>query len=201
MSFTNDNNLFSESGTPKQKVTVSGRDFLIFMVHDGDSVALKLGVDAYNVEEILNDYSITYLPMVPGYVRGIFNMRGQILPAVDMRLLLDKTEGSRVSHTIFQVPSKEGKGILVTPTVDGNLLTGPTASKVESPDSKDTTAEGLAIVEKFAAKSVPNVNFRQVITSFTGVRSSEKSGDFINFVTQVHSYIKRYLVVTATSGV
>jgi glycerol-3-phosphate dehydrogenase len=92
---------------------------------------------------------------------------------------LDKTEGSRVSHTIFQVPSEEGKGILVSPTVDGNLLTGPTATKVATPESRDTTLEGLAQVQRLAAKSVPSVNFRQVITSFSGVRSSEKNGDFI----------------------
>ena len=102
-----------------------------------------------------------------------------IIPRSGEYMVLDKNEGRMVTHTLFQCPTVEGKGILVSPTAHGNLLVGPTASKVESPDSKDTTAEGLIIVEKFAAKSVPNVNFRQVITSFTGVRSSEKSGDFI----------------------
>jgi glycerol-3-phosphate dehydrogenase len=102
-----------------------------------------------------------------------------IIPRAGEYILLDKTEGSRVSHTIFQVPSEEGKGILVSPTVDGNLLTGPTALKVETPESRDTTPAGLEQVQRLAAKSVPSVNFRQVITSFTGVRSSEKSGDFI----------------------
>lgn len=102
-----------------------------------------------------------------------------IIPRAGEYMLLDKAEGSRVSHTIFQVPSKEGKGILVSPTVDGNLLCGPTASKVAGPEHNETTPEGLAVVQKLAAKSVPSVNFRQVITSFTGVRSSEKSGDFI----------------------
>ncbi len=102
-----------------------------------------------------------------------------IIPRAGEYMLLDKAEGSRVSHTIFQVPSKEGKGILVSPTVDGNLLCGPTAAKVNGPECNETTPEGLAIVQKLAAKSVPSVNFRQVITSFTGVRSSEKHGDFI----------------------
>ncbi len=102
-----------------------------------------------------------------------------IIPRAGEYMLLDKAEGSRVQHTIFQVPTAEGKGILVSPTVDGNLLTGPTASKVESADSTQTTPEGLAVVARLAAKSVPPVNFRQVITSFSGVRSSEKNGDFI----------------------
>ncbi len=102
-----------------------------------------------------------------------------IIPRAGEYMLLDKNEGARVSRTIFQVPSKEGKGILVSPTVDGNLLTGPTAVQVADPACTETSANGLATVQRLAAKSVPSVNFRQVITSFTGVRSSEKSGDFI----------------------
>jgi glycerol-3-phosphate dehydrogenase len=94
-------------------------------------------------------------------------------------MLLDKLEGSRVGHTIFQVPSKEGKGILVSPTVHGNLLVGPTAVQVAEDENTETTPEGLAIVARLAAKSVPSVNYRQVITSFTGVRASTASGDFI----------------------
>ena len=102
-----------------------------------------------------------------------------IIPRGGEYLLLDKTEGQRVSHTIFQCPSKEGKGILVSPTVDGNLLTGPTAGVVANAESKEITQAGIDMVTKLSAKSVPSVQFRNVITSFTGVRSSEKNGDFI----------------------
>ena len=118
-----------------------------------------------------------------GYSDKIARMVGDDFFTVNPRageyMLLDKSEGDRVKHTIFQVPSKEGKGILVTPTVDGNLLTGPTALKVATPESVETTAEGLSIVSRLAAKSVPSVDFRQVITSFTGVRSSANVEDFI----------------------
>ena len=94
-------------------------------------------------------------------------------------MLLDRREGHRVSHTVFQVPTSEGKGILVSPTVDGNLLTGPTASVVDTPESRGTTVTGLDTVRRLAAKSVPSVDFKAVITSFTGVRASESGGDFI----------------------
>lgn len=118
-----------------------------------------------------------------GYSHKVAAMVGDdgytIVPRAGEYLLLDKKEGSRVSHTIFQVPSEEGKGILVSPTADGNLLTGPTAAKVASPDSKEITPQGIEQVQRLAAKSVPSVNFRQVITSFTGVRSSGTTGDFI----------------------
>lgn len=103
----------------------------------------------------------------------------EIIPRAGQYMLLDKAEGSKVTHTIFQVPSKEGKGILVSPTVDGNLLTGPTAERVISPEDTFTSPTGLDTVARLAAKSVPSINFRQVITSFSGIRSSEKGGDFI----------------------
>ena len=102
-----------------------------------------------------------------------------INPRAGEYMLLDKAEGKRVQHTIFQVPTKDGKGILVSPTADGNLLVGPTAVEVKGPDSKETTPEGLAIVAKLAKKSVPGVDLRQVITSFTGVRASAHGDDFI----------------------
>lgn len=118
-----------------------------------------------------------------GYSDAVARMVGddffQVIPRAGEYMLLDKAEGTRVSHTLFQCPTKEGKGILVSPTVHGNLLVGPTAAKVETPESRDTTSEGLTVVEKLASKSVPSVNFRQVITSFTGVRASETKGEFV----------------------
>lgn len=118
-----------------------------------------------------------------GYSDEIARMAGDdffaVIPRAGEYMLLDKAEGSRVRHTLFQCPTAEGKGILVSPTVDGNLLVGPTAKVAETPVSNETTAAGLAEVEHLAAKSVPSVNFRQVITSFSGVRASTKGGEFI----------------------
>ena len=118
-----------------------------------------------------------------GFADRIANMAGddsfEIIPRAGEYLLLDRSEGKIVSHTIFRAPSKEGKGILVTPTADGNLLLGPTAARVESPDNTETTAAGLGTVIASAKDSVPGVDLSKVITSFTGVRASEKNGDFI----------------------
>lgn len=95
--------------------------------------------------------------------------------------LLDKEAGNHVSHTIFQLPGKLGKGILVSPTVHGNLLTGPTAVNLND-DEKEltaTTAEELADVIEKSAISVKNIPFRQVITSFSGLRAHEDGNDFV----------------------
>lgn len=93
--------------------------------------------------------------------------------------LLDKTAGKHVSHTVFQLPGKMGKGVLVTPTVHGNLLVGPTATDIEDKEGINTTADGLAFLQEKAGESVKNVPLRQVITSFAGLRAHEKNDEFI----------------------
>lgn len=93
--------------------------------------------------------------------------------------LLDKSVGGTVSHTIFQCPSKMGKGILVAQTVDGNLLMGPTAEDIDDKDNVATSNDGLNTVRKFAAKSVPTISTRNAITSFTGLRAHADAHEFI----------------------
>lgn len=94
-------------------------------------------------------------------------------------LLLDKECGTLVNSTIFRCPTKMGKGVLVTPTVDGNLLVGPTAEDIEDKSNTATTPEGLGKVRTLAAEQVEGINFGKVITSFTGLRATGSTGDFI----------------------
>ena len=93
--------------------------------------------------------------------------------------LLDKEAGTHVSRTIFQLPGRMGKGVLVTPTVHGNLLLGPTAVDVEDKEQTATTAEGLASLTEKAMAGVDGIPFRQVITSFAGLRAHEDGDDFV----------------------
>lgn len=92
--------------------------------------------------------------------------------------LLDKSEGDRVGRVIFQCPGERGKGVLVAPTVHGNLIVGPSAEPVEGEDTA-TTAAGLDYVRATAARSVPSIQFRQSIRSFAGVRAAADTGDFV----------------------
>ena len=101
-----------------------------------------------------------------------------IQPAKGEYFLLDKSESSRVEHVIFQCPSRLGKGVLVTPTVHGNLLVGPNAVP-SAPEDTANTAQGLAYVRSAALRSVPNINFRDNIRNFAGVRANSDHEDFI----------------------
>ncbi|WP_026492576.1 MULTISPECIES: NAD(P)/FAD-dependent oxidoreductase [unclassified Butyrivibrio] len=94
-------------------------------------------------------------------------------------LLLDKEVGGFVSHTVFQQPTKYGKGVLVTPTVHGNVLVGPTAIDIEDKEGNNTTAEGLGEVTAKANESVKNLPLRNVITSFAGLRAHLERHEFV----------------------
>lgn len=93
--------------------------------------------------------------------------------------LLDKTAGGHVKHTIFALPGKYGKGILVAPTVHGNLILGPTAIDIEDKEGTNTTREGLDQVIERAEMNVKNIPLRQVITSFAGLRAHEDGHEFL----------------------
>ena len=84
-----------------------------------------------------------------------------------------------MSHTVFALPGKFGKGVLVTPTVHGNLLIGPTAQDIENKEGTNTTRDGLDQVFIKSSNSVRNIPTRQVITSFAGLRAHEDGDDFI----------------------
>ena len=94
-------------------------------------------------------------------------------------ILLDNECGTLATHTIFRTPTKMGKGILVSPTVDGNLLLGPTSVDMENKEDAQTTEDGFAHVICKANENLKNIPFSKTITSFCGLRSVGSTGDFI----------------------
>ncbi len=101
-----------------------------------------------------------------------------IIPRRGDYFLLDHSAAEHVHHTIFQLPGKYGKGVLVSPTAHGNLLIGPTAIDIEDKDGVNTTAEGLNEVREKSGLAVKNLPLRQTITSFAGLRAHDPKHDF-----------------------
>lgn len=93
--------------------------------------------------------------------------------------LLDKSAGGHVSRIIFALPGRYGKGVLVAPTIHGNLIVGPTAIDVEDKEGTNTTREGLDYLIGKAGMNVKNLPMRQVITSFSGLRAHEDNHEFL----------------------
>ena len=116
----------------------------------------------------------------------------KVTPRKGEYMINDKEVGNTVSHVVFQCPGKMGKGVIVSPTVDGNLLVGPSAVDIDDAEDLSTTAAILHDILAAAQKSVPSVSTRHTITSFAGlrcyiggdgdflIRPSEKNPRFIN---------------------
>ena len=101
----------------------------------------------------------------------------EITPNKGEYYLMDKSQGNLVNHVIFQCPNEKGKGVLVAPTVHGNLIVGPD-SQPSAANDVSTTKQGLDFVRNTALKSVPGINFRESIRNFAGVRARTADHDF-----------------------
>jgi glycerol-3-phosphate dehydrogenase len=101
-----------------------------------------------------------------------------ITPRSGEYYILDTSEADLVKHIIFPCPSKHGKGVLVAPTVHGNIIVGPD-SKPQNRDNLATSTAGLAYVRERAARLVPGVNFRAAIRNYAGLRADAGCDDFI----------------------
>ena len=158
-----------------------------------NGVEFRLSTEVTAIEKISEGWKVT---TDKGEILGryIFNCAGvyadkiaemanagdfRIIPRKGEYMLMDKDAGETVSHTIFQLPTKMGKGVLVTPTVHGNLLVGPTAEDIDDKENTSTTAGGLAEIRAKSALSVEGLPFGKVITGFTGLRAVGDTHDFI----------------------
>lgn len=93
-------------------------------------------------------------------------------------ILLDRESAGFVTRTLFFTPTKLGKGVLVLPTVDNNILIGPTAEEIDEPQT-ETTSDGLNFVTEKAKQMCNNIPFYNTITSFAGIRAYSSTHDFI----------------------
>ncbi len=155
-----------------------------FHLNEGVKRVSKGPVEGYFVETEKGTYETRIVVNAAGlYSDEIHNQvsgeKLHITPRKGEYCLMDKKIGQLVSHTIFQMPTAMGKGVLVTPTVHGNLMVGPTATDISDKEGVDTTAEGLDEVLKKAALSVKSLPRGVTITSFAGLRAHEDHDDFI----------------------
>ncbi|MEA5027187.1 MAG: NAD(P)/FAD-dependent oxidoreductase [Erysipelotrichaceae bacterium] len=100
----------------------------------------------------------------------IGDQRYTVIPRKGEYLLLDKTE-ELFHHVLFQTPTKMGKGVLITPTIDHNTLVGPTAVDISDKEDESVSAEGIQLIKTTALKTSDKLNFRKVITEFSGLRA------------------------------
>lgn len=145
------------------------------MPDDGRFILSVNGEEKYDVKYVVNAAGV--------YADKINNMvsarKLSITPRRGEYVLMDREVGGLVDHTIFQLPTKLGKGVLVTPTVHGNLLVGPNADPLEDKEDISVTSDGMDEIKSKALLSVPSIPYNKMITSFAGLRAHESGNDFI----------------------
>lgn len=151
---------------------------------DTEVKKIEKAEEGYLIETAKRAYKTRCIVNAAGVYADIFHnmvsaQKLSITPRKGEYCLMDRKAGSFVSHTIFQLPTAMGKGVLITPTVHGNLLAGPTACDVEDREGINTTSEGIAKLSKMAKLSAENIPLNMVITSFAGLRATEKGKDFV----------------------
>lgn len=131
------------------------------LVVEADAVVNAAGVHADDINNLVSAHKLEITP-----VRGDY-------------ILYESSLGSLFRHTVFQVPGPAGKGVLVSPTVHGNLFIGPNAVPQQSKESLGTTREGLDFIVDRARRTWPGCSTRGQITNFAGLRASGVSRDFV----------------------
>ncbi len=156
-----------------------------------NGVEFKLNSKVTSIEKISEGYKVTLnnKELVSGKL--IINASGlegaslnnlvsmskrEINPVKGEYCLFDKVAGAMINKTLFQVPNKLSKGVLVTPTAEGNLLVGPNAVEGKT---LETSREGIDEILDKSKKSLEELPVARILNTFSGIRPKTKGGDFI----------------------
>lgn len=156
-----------------------------------NGVEFKLNSKVTNIEKISEGYKVTLnnKELVSGkiiinasglegaFLNNLVSMtKREINPVKGEYCLFDKVAGAMINKTLFQVPNKLSKGVLVTPTAEGNLLVGPNAVEGKT---LETSREGIDEILDKSKKSIEELPVARILNTFSGIRPKTKEGDFI----------------------
>lgn len=164
-----------------ENASLNGVDFIF----DAEVIAIEKCIDSYKIKLKNNDYIeskvvINAAGLNSDYINNLINTeKYDLIPVKGEYCLLDKIAGNMLNKTVFQVPNKISKGVLVTPTVDGNLLVGPTATIIKDKSSLENTKDNLELLLQKANNSIVNIPTNRILTTFSGLRPHLERKDFI----------------------
>ncbi|XZJ41544.1 NAD(P)/FAD-dependent oxidoreductase [Clostridium perfringens] len=156
-----------------------------------NGVEFKLNSKVTNIEKISEGYKVTLnnKELVSGkliinasglegaFLNNLVSMsKREINPVKGEYCLFDKVAGAMINKTLFQVPNKLSKGVLVTPTAEGNLLVGPNAVEGKT---LETSREGIDEILDKSKKSLEELPVARILNTFSGIRPKTKEGNFI----------------------
>lgn len=145
-----------------------------WIVSEHNSMVVRCGDECISAKRVVNAAGVH----ADDVARMIGDDSFVIRPRKGEYLLFDRTE-RRPEKVLFHTPTKLGKGVLVAPTVDGNVFAGPTAVNVNDKEDTSVDANFVEVLATLALEATPSLNLRNTIRSFAGVRAQPSTGDFI----------------------
>lgn len=125
-----------------------------------------------------------------GYVDEMFaGHRFTVTPRRGELIVFEKFARSLVSHIILPVPQRHTKGVLITPTVFGNLMVGPTADDIDDPTATGSTHDGVERVLAAAYRLVPALRNEEVTAVYAGLRAATEASDYRLFTDPAMRYV------------
>jgi glycerol-3-phosphate dehydrogenase len=101
-----------------------------------------------------------------------------ITPRRGELIVFDKLARPLVRHVVLAVPTRVSKGVLVAPTVFGNVMVGPTAEDVADKRDTSSTQDGLEYLRREAVRIVPRLADFDVTAAYVGLRAASEHADF-----------------------
>jgi glycerol-3-phosphate dehydrogenase len=152
---------------------------------DGDYFIVKTGKSSFQTKIVVNCAGVNSDKIAKMVDADNFT----ITPRKGQYIIFEKNSGEKVKNVIFQLPTKKGKGVLVTSTYHGNLMIGPDSQEIFSREDKGTDIESLKYIVDTAKKSVPDILENKMIRSFSGIRATPNTDDFIIEESNVDNFI------------
>ncbi len=128
----------------------------------------------------INAYTISMMLGIDKY---------KITPRSGEYIIFGRDSGSLINHVLFQMPTKMGKGVLITPTYHNNLMIGPDAIDIENED-KSTHTKRLVDIFMKAQKTTDKINEKLFIRSFTGLRAVNTINDFLIEESEIKGFVQ-----------
>ncbi|MBN1499867.1 MAG: FAD-dependent oxidoreductase [Spirochaetes bacterium] len=156
--------------------------------------SIASGKNRFLIQTVKNNYTSEYVINCAGvYSDHVAAMVSAddfgIIPRRGEYILLNRDEGEKINSVLFQCPTNEGKGILVTKTFHGNLMLGPNAQEISNKEDTSTNLEVLENIVKTARNTLPGFDIRKTLRSFSGLRATSDRHDFIIEESPVKKFI------------
>ena len=144
------------------------------LIRNGSRFVVNVVADRYEADWVVNVAGL-YADRIDSYL-AIKDFT--VTPRKGELIVFDKLSRNLISHIILPVPSKVGKGVLVSPTVFGNLMLGPTAQDQEDKEDKENTYSGFEFLKSKVARILPNLITEEVTATYAGLRAATENADY-----------------------